>query len=100
MAAAAGAGAWWYSRSGAEAPASAAAKNAPPTAEQFAFKGGDQGFISLKLEEVETLNHNTKRFRFLLPEGDNVSGLSVACKSELDLKIIWHRLLTLEQLRF
>lgn len=43
-----------------------------------AFTGGDQGFISLKLEEVEIVNHNTKHFRFALPEGDNVSGLKTA----------------------
>lgn len=42
------------------------------------FTGGDQGFVSLKLESVEEINHNTKRFRFHLPEEDSVSGLSVA----------------------
>jgi len=48
-------------------------------APKAAFTGGDQGFISLKLEEVETLSHNTKKFRFALPEGDMVSGLSACC---------------------
>lgn len=43
-----------------------------------AFTGGDQGFISLKLESVENINHNTKKFRFALPEEDQVSGLAVA----------------------
>jgi len=43
-----------------------------------AFTGGDQGFISLKLESVEMINHNTKKFRFALPENDQVSGLHVA----------------------
>jgi cytochrome-b5 reductase len=43
-----------------------------------AFTGGDQGFISLKLDSVENINHNTKKFRFNLPEGDQVSGLTVA----------------------
>ena len=43
-----------------------------------AFTGGDQGFIGLKLESVENVNHNTKKFRFALPEGDHVSGLNVA----------------------
>ncbi|KAH9997179.1 ferredoxin reductase-like protein [Xylariaceae sp. FL0662B] len=43
-----------------------------------AFTGGDQGFISLQLKEVENLNHNTKRFRFSLPEADQVSGLHIA----------------------
>ena len=42
------------------------------------FTGGDQGFISLKLESVENINHNTKRFRFALPEDDAVSGLHIA----------------------
>ncbi|TKA74435.1 NADH-cytochrome b5 reductase 2 [Cryomyces minteri] len=44
----------------------------------MAFKGGDQGFISLVLESVEEINHNTKKFRFHLPEEDSVSGLNVA----------------------
>lgn len=43
-----------------------------------ALTGGDQGFISLKLESVENINHNTKKFRFALPEDDQVSGLHVA----------------------
>jgi cytochrome-b5 reductase len=43
-----------------------------------AFTGGDQGFIGLKLESVENVNHNTKKFRFALPEDDQVSGLTVA----------------------
>jgi cytochrome-b5 reductase len=43
------------------------------------FLGGDQGWIGLRLESIETINHNTKRFRFSLPEKDDVSGLHVAC---------------------
>ncbi|KAI2640962.1 oxidoreductase NAD-binding domain-containing protein [Xylaria nigripes] len=43
-----------------------------------AFTGGDQGFLALKLKEVETINHNTKRMVFQLPESDMVSGLTVA----------------------
>jgi cytochrome-b5 reductase len=43
-----------------------------------AFKGNGQGFISLKLESVETVNDNTKKLRFQLPEKDQVSGLRVA----------------------
>lgn len=46
-----------------------------------AFQGGDQGFLSLKLESVENLSNNTKKFRFALPESDMVSGLPVACPS-------------------
>lgn len=42
------------------------------------FTGGDQGFISLKLASIENVNHNTKKFRFALPEEDAVSGLHVA----------------------
>jgi len=42
-----------------------------------AFTGGDQGFISLKLDNVEPINHNTKKFRFVLPEEDQVSGMHV-----------------------
>jgi len=44
-----------------------------------AFKGGDQGFISLMLEKVEEINYNTKKYRFALPEKDDVSGLHIAC---------------------
>ena len=44
-----------------------------------AFKGGDQGFVSLLLDKVEDINHNTKRFRFKLPDENDVSGLQVAC---------------------
>lgn len=32
----------------------------------------------MELKAVETVNHNTKRLRFALPEGDMVSGLDVA----------------------
>lgn len=34
--------------------------------------------MSLKLDDVEIINHNTKKFRFKLPEDDMVSGLHVA----------------------
>ena len=44
------------------------------------FKGGDQGFVSLLLDKVEDINHNTKRFRFKLPDENDVSGLQVACE--------------------
>jgi cytochrome-b5 reductase len=42
------------------------------------FTGGDQGWVGLRLESVENYNHNTKKFRFRLPEEDQVSGLQVA----------------------
>jgi cytochrome-b5 reductase len=63
-----------------EDPKLSAAANAAtgvPT-DKKAFTEGDQGFIPLKLETVEDVNHNTKRFRFKLPEDDMVSGLVVA----------------------
>jgi cytochrome-b5 reductase len=43
------------------------------------FTGGEQGFIDLKLKEVQNYNHNTKKFIFELPDADAVSGLNVAC---------------------
>lgn len=43
-----------------------------------AFLGGDQGFFDLKLESIETVNHNVKKLRFALPSDEHVSGLSVA----------------------
>lgn len=49
------------------------------TSKSAAFTGGDQGFISLKLDSVEEINHNTKKFRFALPDKDSVSGLAIAC---------------------
>lgn len=81
-------GYYFYTRTG-----SANGKKLPPPGEHkvdsdaqnkgkplnAAFKGGDQGFIDLKLESVEELSHNTKKFRFALPEMDDVSGLHIAC---------------------
>ena len=43
-----------------------------------AFQGGEQPFLSLKLEQIFPVNHNTKRFRFALPDMNQVSGLTVA----------------------
>ena len=43
------------------------------------FKGGEQGFLSLKLENVEPLSHNTKKFRFSFDDPNMTSGLPVAC---------------------
>ncbi|KAI9816976.1 MAG: NADH-cytochrome b5 reductase [Thelocarpon impressellum] len=45
--------------------------------QSVAFKGGDQGWIDLKLDKVEEINHNTKRLRFLLPDENDVSGLPI-----------------------
>lgn len=44
------------------------------------FTGGDQGWVDLKLSEVEILSHNTKRLRFEFPDKEAVSGLQVACE--------------------
>nr|KAK5445882.1 NADH-cytochrome b5 reductase [Exophiala xenobiotica] len=84
-AAAIGAGAAGYAFLGsnkatADAPkpsedAKTAAKTTSPAK---TFQGGDQGFIDLRLAEIIPYNHNTKRFRFELPESDQVSGLQVA----------------------
>jgi cytochrome-b5 reductase len=38
----------------------------------------DQGFISLALDSVENINHNTKKFRFKFEDSEAVSGLNVA----------------------
>ncbi|KAL8993128.1 MAG: hypothetical protein Q9169_006584 [Polycauliona sp. 2 TL-2023] len=45
---------------------------------QKTFTGGEQGWVDLKLESVEEVNHNTKKFRFALPDKDDVSGLEIA----------------------
>ena len=78
--AAAGTVYYWNKSGGApNAANTSAVKSAVSPAGNKAFKGGDQGFIDLKLENVEEINHNTRRFRFALPEKDDVSGLSTAC---------------------
>ncbi|GAB0146587.1 NADH-cytochrome b5 reductase [Epichloe bromicola] len=69
------AGAGYYYFSGSPSVA-AKVKEAVPA--KPAFTGGDQGFVSLKLADIENVNHNTKRLRFELPESDMVSGLHVA----------------------
>ncbi|KAF2272083.1 ferredoxin reductase-like protein [Westerdykella ornata] len=55
-----------------------AAKQTAGGEPKVAFKGGDQGFLSLPLEKTEIVNHNTKRLTFRLPEPDMESGLPVA----------------------
>lgn len=69
----AGGGYYYYSRSGSAAKLAAASAPPKPT-----FTGGEQGFVSLVLDQVDTINHNTKRFRFKLPDDDSISGLKVA----------------------
>ena len=66
------------------APPSEEAKKIPAVSDKAAksaFTGGDQGFLSLKLDKSEVINHNTKKLTFLLPEEDMESGLHVACTS-------------------
>lgn len=46
------------------------------------FTGGEQGFVGLVLDQVEELNHNTKKFRFKLTDQNAVTGLHVACMEE------------------
>ncbi|EAW08280.1 cytochrome b5 reductase family protein [Aspergillus clavatus NRRL 1] len=42
------------------------------------FTGGEQGWVDLKLSEIENLSHNTKRLRFEFADKEAVSGLQVA----------------------
>ena len=81
-----------YSSFGGAAPKAAEVKDAvpKPTEAPKAFTGGDQGFISLKLEEVIPYNHNTKRFRFALPSEEHVSGLDVACMKSSSIGLLNH----------
>jgi cytochrome-b5 reductase len=75
----AAAGGYYYlNQTGAVPSVKEAPKPAGPA--KPVFTGGDQDFVDLKLAAVEKVNHNTKRFRFEFPEGDeNVSGLHIAC---------------------
>lgn len=76
----AGGGYYYYSQgsNAAKKPVGQGQAKVEGAASKSAFTGGDQGFISLKLDSVETINHNTKKFRFALPEEDQVSGLKIA----------------------
>ncbi|KAI1503011.1 hypothetical protein F5X99DRAFT_140008 [Biscogniauxia marginata] len=79
--AAAVAGAGYYflgTSSGQKAEGKAKAAIANAGAPKKTFTGGDQGFVSLLLKDVEVINHNTKKLIFKLPEDDQVSGLPVA----------------------
>ncbi|KAI6089233.1 ferredoxin reductase-like protein [Hypoxylon rubiginosum] len=74
----AGAGYWYLSSSPSGQAAAAKAKDVATGPPKKAFTGGDQGFISLLLKDVEIINDNTKKFIFKLPEDDQVSGMAVA----------------------
>ncbi|KAM3532724.1 hypothetical protein NHJ13051_000187 [Beauveria bassiana] len=71
-----GGGYYYYSTSASQGAGAGAGVSKQPA--KPAFVGGDQGFLSLKLSEVVDVNHNTKRFRFELPEKDMVPGLPIA----------------------
>lgn len=76
VAAAAGAGGYYYYSQGPDASKikeAVAEKLRGPATPTFT---GD--WVSLKLDKVETVNHNTKKLTFALPGEDNVSGLKVA----------------------
>ena len=85
LAAAAGFGGYYYlSQTGQNLKGSSATTSSEPVKASPAFTGGDQGWLDLKLDKVDEINHNTKRFRFLLPDPDNVSGLHIACTSPME----------------
>ncbi|RQM07485.1 hypothetical protein DH86_00002993 [Scytalidium sp. 3C] len=42
--------------------------------------GRGPAFASLRLDSIETLSHDTKRFRFKLPTENSVSGLNLTCE--------------------
>ncbi len=81
---AAGAGGYYFFTSKSDSAAETAAKTAAAAGDaakavpQAAFTGGEQGFVPLTVESVDTLNHNTKLLRFKLPEADQVSGMKTA----------------------
>lgn len=50
---------------------------AEESSKEVVFKGGDQGFVSLALDKIEDINHNTKRFRFKFPDPEATSGLTI-----------------------
>lgn len=41
--------------------------------------GGDQGWVDLKLADIQLLSHNVKKFRFEFEDPEAVSGLHIAC---------------------
>lgn len=71
-------GAYYLNSAKTPVPATSASK--APAQPKPAFTGGEQGFLSLVLENIEEINHNTKKLRFKLPEEDMTSGLQVACE--------------------
>ncbi|KAF2215683.1 hypothetical protein CERZMDRAFT_104874 [Cercospora zeae-maydis SCOH1-5] len=80
-------GGGYYAFAGTKDPVALAKENTAPAYENMTpaqggppdkvFIGGDQGFISLKLDKVEEINHNTKKFIFSFDNPEAVSGLPV-----------------------
>jgi len=80
-----GGGYWYFTQADPNAAAKATAavsdakkSVAPSPTDKKTFVGGEQGFVSLKLESVDNVSHNTKKLRFALPEEDQLSGLNIA----------------------
>lgn len=69
-----GAGLWRYN-------SSAAAID--PKDRPKVFNG--EGWIDLKVANIETLSHNTKRLRFEFEDKEAIAGLPVACQSPLKI---------------
>lgn len=65
-----GAGLYRYQSSAATAEA--------PKERSKVFTGGDQGWVGLKVSDIEVLSHNTKRLRFEFEDKESVSGLQIA----------------------
>lgn len=68
-----GGGGYWYYANGASA-----SKAAIPAGPPNKTLKGDNEWVDLKLKSVETVSPNTKRFRFELPNPNDISGLHVA----------------------
>ncbi|KAF4556068.1 Oxidoreductase NAD-binding domain-containing protein 1 [Elsinoe fawcettii] len=78
VAAAATAGTYYYLNSSSPPAAVSEAASKVGISPPKVFKGGDQGFVSLKVENNEQLNHNTHKVRFTLGDDSAVSGVDVA----------------------
>ncbi|EGC46316.1 NADH-cytochrome b5 reductase [Histoplasma capsulatum var. duboisii H88] len=49
-----------------------------PKERSTVFKGGDQGWVGLKLAHIDNVNHNVKKLRFEFEDPESVSGLHIA----------------------
>ncbi|KAF2219475.1 hypothetical protein BDZ85DRAFT_268506 [Elsinoe ampelina] len=77
VAAAAATGTYYYLNNDTPAAVTDAASKVGLTPSKT-FKGGDQGFVPLKLTNNTQLNHNTYKLRFTLDDDNAVSGVDVA----------------------